>query len=95
MKKKVSEATAEEILADVTSFEDMDASIIVSSTKDGGVSAMDYEGRDEVSASTFRDVLLAFDMYSRKRFNNPVWWDENRSLDWREESDNCNRSMET
>lgn len=66
-------ATAEELLKDLTSYEDLDSALVVTTTGSGGVFIIPYNGGDYAMAigKTFKEALLNF---GRAAYE--PWWDE-------------------
>lgn len=61
-KISVEEATVEQLLSDVSYWEDPDQTLLMSPLDDhgNGVSLMDYEGRNYVEAPTLKEALIKF-----------------------------------
>jgi hypothetical protein len=78
-KKKVADASLEEILSDISNWEDPDQTIMMSPTKDGGVFMSDYEVFREVQANTIRE---AFIQYGKKMIARYEDQHEFFKLDW-------------
>jgi len=60
VKKPAAAATTEEIIADISHWEDPDQLLLVGSTEEGGVFVADYEYRKHGEGATFREALLDF-----------------------------------
>lgn len=80
--KRPETATAEELLKDLTSYEDLDSALIVTTTRDGGVFIMPYEfsGHASGEGKTFKEALLNF---GRAAYE--PWWNEENftfEFDW-------------
>lgn len=60
MKKHYSEATVEELLFDISSYEDPDSMLLIAPLVDGGVCVMSYAGEGSVMAPTLREALIKY-----------------------------------
>lgn len=70
-KKKAKDATIEELIADVTHWEDIDTSIIIISGDEDGTSVevMNYDGRRNASGATLKEALIAYGKEKHKGFS--------------------------
>ena len=58
---KFNDATVEQLIADLTIYEDMSTSLVIMTASDeGGISIFDYEGRYEVEAMTLKEALIDY-----------------------------------
>jgi hypothetical protein len=83
MKKKATECTAEELLKDLTSYEDPDTSLVVSTTETGGVFIMLLDGipNSVFTGDTFKIALLRLGVAMIERY---PWTEEDSEIDWNE-----------
>jgi hypothetical protein len=82
MKKKASDATIEELISDLTHYEDPDTALSIATTSDGGVSLMRVDGNFFVKGDTLHEALVAF---GRIKFELNDWLlieNDNIVLDW-------------
>lgn len=87
MKKRVSEATPEEILHDVCYHEDPDSSLLINTTEDGRVFISNQTWSVAVTDDSFRGALIRFQVkrwndlqYNRGQVKEIV--DKHYTLDW-------------
>lgn len=85
MKKKPEDATIEEILWDMTNYEDIDSVLIISATENKGALVMEYDGYTNASAATLKEALVEL---HRKLIEKHPWLleeggDGYYELDWR------------
>lgn len=78
MKTKVEDASIEEIIRDVSCWEDMDTVIMIMPTEeDGQVEVFNYNQTSSVVAPTVKEALIRFH-YGLARYKD----DESIKLDW-------------
>lgn len=86
MKKSINDASAEEILEDLTHWEDPDSLLHIGSTEDGCVFVGDNEWHVTVVGETFKKALINFQLkkwnryYSREKVKEVIL--ETKKLDW-------------
>lgn len=76
--KKASEATIEELVSDLSHWEDPSQMILIGPTEEGGIYVQDLEGGVDGIGPTLRDALLAFG-----RMRAQFAWFSPKNLDWR------------
>lgn len=80
MKKKAQDATGEEIICDLTHWEDPDTVISLCGTKDGGVYLQGFDDWQGYGAGpTMKDALLDF---AKRRLSDKYFEPEYQDLDW-------------
>lgn len=85
--KKVKDATVEELINDLTHWEDYDMCIVMNSTEDGGIHLEQYDSwRSYVIGKTLKEALIAYGMKTWRKGMFPTGDpDEDAvALDWRE-----------
>lgn len=80
-KKKVEDGTIEEILGDITSYEDIESCLFVSTSKSGGATIMSYDGNLSYSRDTLKQALIDYGKFEREYFDTE-YFDEYSRLDW-------------
>lgn len=81
--KKADDGTIEEILCDLTHYEDRDTSLTIMSTESGGVFVMPWDGTYDLmfEGDTLKEALLKLGRASIKKY--PwILEDEYLKLDW-------------
>jgi hypothetical protein len=82
MRKKIKDATIEEMIADLTNWEDPDTVMQVCATETGGVHIGAFDDwRGWVAEPTFREALIA---YGKKYHEEGIYYDEDYpKIDWK------------
>jgi hypothetical protein len=78
IKKHVSVASAEEILQDISNYEDIDTALLLMPTEHGYISLTEYDGSAWVEGATLREALIKMHKKTVTK-----WFEEDGSLlDW-------------
>jgi hypothetical protein len=69
MKPKASEATVEQLLNDITYWEDPDSNLIVNTTEGGGIIVADHEWFFVGEGTTLKEAIIQFMQRREKRWS--------------------------
>lgn len=84
MKILTDEATIEQILSDMTYHEDIESSLTVMASEDGGVYVRTYDGYEDIEAPTLKEALIKLHVKWLKSIDGDWLKDEleRSAIDW-------------
>ena len=80
-KKKPEDCTVEELLADLTHWEEPDSDLMIRTTENGGVQVCEFDGSVWAEAGTLKEALVKFGKKWHLEWEH-YYADELRSVDW-------------